>query len=410
MAQGIIRSITPPPVAYPYLANVVVTDVVPADVVKLRTMSADRRTVYGVNGGKLRQSTNNGTTWTDVIDFNATGVFTGAVRAFTILPNGEALVGNAIGGGSTDNSLYYSTGFATNPATATWARCQDGTNNLTLSRGNSVIHEAWGISAAPKGHPREGLVVITEYCLQAAAGDPVTMSPKIWLSFDYGKTFKVIGDLFSLLGGKQFRQHMHGILYDPYSDAIFASFGDGWGTVENDPAGSNNGVVMGTGFATGANVTWTYVWGPRSTADKQATTMVATPTGILFAGDGYPPGIARLPRRGYRKFGDMQMVLNYGGGTDTNFIGQQMYQAAPGMPILCARQYTKNGVGYAPILDCTFNGVDFFELYHDTSTSPEFPYLNAIGPTADGKIIMQVEGDKRTANNRSQIVGDLVVP
>lgn len=389
-----VRPATTPP-ATPYLHNLTYTDVTSANSVGLREMSADRRTIYATRGTTIVKSTNDGGTWTTVYSHSIGGGIVG----FWLLPNSEALYSTKVGG--SPGKVYYSTGFAANDTTATWTE----STGLITTRGDSYVHEAWGLSFAPAGHVREGLVVATEYGGQDAASETDdSLSPKIWLSIDYGKTFRIIGQQYVILSQRT-GQHMHGAIYDPWSDGVVISFGDGSGS-----NGAKTGVMISYDFLS-ATPTWSYLYGPVNGAEFQPTTMLATSNSIIMGGDGAPPGIYRIPRRGYRQFGKIHTALNHGGGTDTGWIGQKIYQHSPGRIILLSHQMIKSFT-YPNVLNGSFDGVDFFEIWRDDAQAKigTFPSITAIGPTASGKVLMHLKGDGRTANNNTFVTGDLMIP
>ena len=395
--MAIIRDITPAP-DVPYLTDVTVTDMPDAAVANLRALSRDRTTIYGVRSSSLIQSTDDGKTWTVIKDFSP---MAGTLAAVVILNNGELLVSEKSGGWK--GGAYLSTGFAqASPTAATWARVKmaDG-SDLTVSRNDNVIHDAWGYSIAPAGHVRDGLVALTEYGGQSSTADADTLSPKVWLSLDHGKTFKVIADLFTVLGSRV-NQHMHGILYDPWFDVILCSYGDGNGS------GAKTGIFQISDFAT-PTPKITHIHQTNS-ANFQATTMFACEGGVIMGGDGAPCGIYRLPRRSFRVWGKLQTVLNYGGGTGTGLIGQRIHQNGPGAPIIMSSMWTKPGAGVSHPLWLSFNGEEFYEIFRDSTPAMEYPSINAVGPTRSGKLVMTMSGDKRTASNRSLITGSLTIP
>lgn len=355
----------------PQIVNTVFADKTSATVVYPVALSADRLTVYGTVGNKLRQSVDDGVTWADVFDAGA------PLQGFWLMPNGEALRSTKPGGSTTPGSLQVSTGWGTNPATATWATV------ATASRGSAYVHPHWGLGMAPKGHVREGLVVATEYGPQTVAGDDPALMGKVWLSTDYGKTFRQI---FHLAQVGSTGMHIHGCTYDPWDDAVYVSFGDGNGTT-----GAKAGVMRTTNFLA-TTPSWDYIVGPSTSADGQLTWIRPTADALLFGGDGTPPGLYRLGRRGFRVFASrLQTIVNFGGGTDTGFIGQCAWQNDPGSPLIMGLEYSKDVAGVPPTLIVTENGRDFAEAWNDVATygvtATKYPLSQAVGPTARGKIV-----------------------
>lgn len=388
-----VRPISQSP-AMPYLANITSTDITAAPMFP-RAMSADRRTVYAVRASTIVKSTNDGTNWTTVYTHN---VDSGSIKGFWILANGEAIYSTKIG--SQPGKLYYSTGFAANDTAANWTECA----GVNCVKSDSYVHEAWGLSFAPAGHPREGLVVATEYGSQGGPGETDdSLSPRIWASTDYGKTFKLIGNLYQIIAFRS-NQHMHGIIYDPWFDSVVISFGDGGG------AGSKTGTMVSHDFLS-ANPTWSYIHGPVQSADFQVTTLFPTSSGLIASSDGIPPGIYRFPRRGYRLFGEVQTVLNHGGGTDGGWIGLGIYQHSPGKIILISHLYTKS-VNMPNIVNASIDGVEFFELWRDESvgSTNQYPSSTAVGPTASGKVLITIKNTISSVESYRLVTGELVMP
>lgn len=370
--MGIIRTATAEPFVRPQLANTTLTTMTTSTVVAPRAMNANRTVVYGTRGSVLVKSVNDGTTWTTVKDFGST------LAGFWILPNGEALVSTNTSG--VGGKVLYSTGFATSDTGATWTQSA----GITGGRGNDYVHPYWGLGMAPKGHVREGLVVITKYGPHGTATTTDDEMGRVWISTDYGKTFSII---FKLESRQKLGQHMHGATYDPWDDRVIAAYGDG-----NGGTGARADVIVCDNFLS-EEPTWTPVISSTS-ASFQLTSILPQPDGILFGGDGTPPGIYRLPRRARRVYGAPQVVLNYGGGTDTGFIGQSMYQHAPGFPVLVGHEFTKAQVGMPASIHAITDGsrrVSEVYRYSPNKDTAQWPTTYAVGPTANGKVVMLVK-------------------
>lgn len=353
-------------------------------------LSADRRTVWATQWDGIVKSTDDGATWSASAQRIKPSVeyASGAWR----LPNGEVLVATKVGGGK--GGLHLSSGFPASETAATWSKV------LTVSQNDNKVHEYWGLSYAPAGHVREGLVVATEYGGQGSASTAADSGARyVWVSFDYAKTWTRIFDLFAQT--QVVGQHMHGCAYDPFDDRIIISFGDG-----NGANGSKSGIMASEDF-TAATPTWSYLYGPVTTATFQATGILPLSTGIIFGGDGAPPGIYRMPRRGYRQLGPIQTVLNYGGGTDTGFIGQSMYRANEGQPVLICHEWAKN-TPRASAVHMTQNGVDFIEIWRDPNLNA-WSGLFVVGPTATGKVIGFSKNDSRFPSSKAMVRADLVL-
>lgn len=360
------------------------------DVVKFHFLSTNRSVMYGSQWDNFVRSTDDGATWTTIKKVNNGDTITGGWQ----LPNGEVILSTKVSAGR--GGLWVSTGFPANETAATWTKV------VTVNQSDNYVHDAWGLSFAPKGHVREGLVVATEYGGQGNASTAANDGSRaVWLSTDYGQTFRQIFDLFTFTG-KVLSAHMHGVAYDPFDDRVLVTFGDG-----NSGSGTPTGIAYSDDFLA-ITPTWHYISGPFTDSTFQATGILPLANGILMGGDGKPPGIYRLPRRGYRQYGPMQTVLNYGGGTDTGFIGQRMFQAGPGQPIIIAHEWAKNSARAAS-LHMTRDGLTFTEIWRDDRELNYSGVLYVVGPTASGKVWGFLKADNRGANPRSYMTAELQI-
>lgn len=388
--MGIVRAATTATWAPPYLANAARTEVAKANLVTPAFLSPDRTIVYGWRGSDLVKSVDDAATWTTVRTFD------GSIMGAWTLPNGEALVSIKWGGGK--GYLARSTGWAAGDSAATWTSC------FTVSRNDNYVHGSWGLSWAPADHARAGLVVATEYGGQGAASDTAAVMGKVWLSLDYGVTWRVV---FNLSSVGTTSQHMHGITYDPWTDALLASIGDG-----NSGAGARSGILACWDWLN-TSPTWAWVHGPFTTAEMQLTTMFPTATGVICGGDGYPCGLYRVPRRSARAYGRAHVVENWGSGTEAGFIGQTLYSVGNHFPIIVGREYTKSSPFHPSTLGIvTGDGAFVSELWRDPSGSGVAAYASAtaIGPTATGKIVGAMHDHRNGADVYAQLVADLILP
>lgn len=370
---AIIRTAQPFSTPMPTLTDVTQTQMAQATRVTPVALSEDRSVVYGIRNVKeIVRSVDDGMTWTVLYTHpNVT-----SIRGVWFLPDGEVAYSDesaSVGG----SKLYKSTGWAENPATATWSPV------LSVSqKGNLQVHPAWGLSFAPKGHVREGLVVATEYGGHGSAADIPSEIGKVWRSWDYGATWEVVFILGEQVGVNS--QHMHAVAYDPWFDTIIITYGDA-----NSGAGSKSRISYTEDVtAPRAAMTWQHIFDSGTVAHYQAVTIHPTESCILLGGDGYPCGVWRVPRREGRTYGAIEQAITFRGGTDTGWIAQQFYRHQGGGPVFLAKQYTKDAD--EPVSLDVFDGsYRFAEIWRDNANRVGIrnPNLTAVGVTRNGWVI-----------------------
>lgn len=221
--------------------------------------------------GKLRFTRDDGATWSDL------NTFTDAFNSVRQLPDGQLLA--VVGGGENPRSIWRSTGYTDeNPSAATWTKV------LTASAPHIYYTDAWSFSI------HENIVLVAEYGPKSPTWNDYNItSPAryVRMSKDYGKTWTLVFDLVSYLKDVQGLtsvdgQHLHGVLWDPYWDRIWVTFGD-----------DTNGLV----YSDDEGSTWsTAYWGPVPSAPWQGVGMSALPNCILIGSDGPPNGVWRIDR------------------------------------------------------------------------------------------------------------------
>lgn len=305
------------------------------------------------------------------------------VMGVRALPNGELLVSirNAY---SLDGGLFLSTGYTANPTTATWARVLPWSNS-----GNYA--STYGLDFAPAGHVREGLVVVTEYGGQSSAGTNVDAgSSRVWVSTDYGRTWREIFNLLKTYGTKN--HHMHGCAYDQYTDNILICWGDGYAGA---PAVS---AIAYSDTWLDATPTWKPIVGPASKADWQATLIKPMPAGVIIGSDGGPDGVWFMPRDPRGGYVLPRPVLTNPRGS---CIATQAYQATPNSPVFMVWQNGQANADYVRVLMVHPRGDRIEEVYVDTvSIAPTWgACLSVVGPDARGYVYFTAQDGRsvRTA-------------
>lgn len=379
-----IRPIEPYSFSIPSLTDMTVTSVAAMERVNPSMLSDDRATVYGTRAGKeIVASTDDGATWTNV--FTHPGL--DSIRGIWLTPDGEAMYSteNASVGGSTLNK---STGWSENPATATWRVV------LNVSqKGNLQVQPGWGLSMAPKGHVREGLMVVTEYGGQGTGTDTPSEIGKVWRSWDYGATWEIMFILGEQVGVVQ--QHMHAVAYDQWFDAVIITYGDA-----NGPNNSKSRISYTFDVtAPRAEMTWQHIFDSGTVAHYQAVTIHPTESQIILGGDGYPCGVYRVGRREDRTYGPVAQALTFRGGTDTGWISQRFYRHQSGEgPVFLAKQYTKDAD--EPVSLDVYDGGTYAEIWRDNAnrTGIRYPNISAVGLTANGWVVGTYSHNTRATN------------
>jgi len=208
--------------------------------------------LYAVPSGTstLVESTDNGATWITIKTFTG-----GAVTGIYPMGNGEVVVNNY-------NNLQVSSGWATNPATATWTTVAPPTTGGGFA---AAFYTKFNVDARGK------YVIVSEY------GLPRNNAQKLRVSTDYGVTFTDVLDLNVLYPGSEASTHWHGVAVDVWANTpsgvrLWASHGDG---------------PRALYYSDDEGDTWTLF-----SDQVQFTTLTATPTGLICGSDQSTPFIA----------------------------------------------------------------------------------------------------------------------
>ena len=206
--------------------------------------------VWGFKDSALWRSTDSARTWTNVVGIGS-GSTPGGLR---MLADGEVLLVRYT------NGLYRSSGWAANPATATWT--------LVLAPPAGAYFLPWSVDV------QGSKVIATDY-----ASSPRDPSRFVHLSIDNGQTFTVVLDLNILYPNNNADVHWHAVCIDPWAeDRLWASNGDGPRAVR---------------YSDDDGATWTTV----SVDDiHQPTTLTATEEGIICGTDRVPDGLWLIRR------------------------------------------------------------------------------------------------------------------
>lgn len=234
--------------------------------------------IYGAEGSTLKRATTASGSWTTVKAFGGARVT--AVRE---TGDGEVVVAQHADG------VWKSTGWATNPLTATWTK---------VLATNAPV-EPWTINT----NPATGHVGVTTYI----SGADMSNSRYFWVSKDYGATFTVAYDTTTARPDvAAATSHCHHISFDPYWDGTLGYRPNGdapnprawavWHKTSDDPtmiATPVNIVMYSDNAASNpAGATWTV----HSSLDHHGVIAIATPEGMVMDTDYTPTALFLVPR------------------------------------------------------------------------------------------------------------------
>lgn len=354
-------------------------------------ISRDRTRIYGSANGDnastiLYESVNDGTTWTSV------RTFTEGVIALLELDDGEALVYTSRGDNA-EGYIYRSAGWAASHTTATWTKVLTSPGG-TVGGSWSSHFSSFGDDTIRANTSRIG--VVTEYGGQSTgSGDQTLKGRRLWITQDYGATWTLGLDLLARYPGAV-NMHMHASAYDPWSDRIWATYGD---------ATQDANATQALLYSDDRGATWSNFPLPAEWAGLnfiQCTTVVALPDAILLNSDS-PTGLQlwRIPRKGYRKFGGAQGVI-----TGDGQLGQGIHRnrGQAGAPVLAS--YTTANAKPSGIV-ASPDGLTFIEVWRDPSATKVPGPITVYGPTVTGKFVALMA---TATSARNMLRGELVYP
>jgi|GEM_PF-7066526 len=332
-------------------------------------ISRDRLTFYGGDTNTLRQSVNEGVTWTSVNSSFPAGQINGLYET----DDGEALV--FISPTALPGRVYRSTGWSTSHTTATWtlvltsiggAVNNFGLNNATFGDDNLVA-----------GTSKYG--VIGCYGTQTpGSGDATTSGRYVYFTEDYGATWSLVFDLYTWSGNTA-GMHVHSAAYDPWWDRLWVA----WGDVQMN---SKLDVV----YSDDHGATWIQLDALPSTYSAlgamQSTAVLPRPDYILFGSDPNQ-GLWMIPRTAYRTYGKLSIVYMNSGGTANTSISTNLTSL-------------RGGLGFPIFHSWTTERTDMlagFSVSHDDMTfqrvfdypQPSLKAINVVfGPSVKGNLLI----------------------
>jgi hypothetical protein len=355
------------------------------------------------NVNVLRRSVNAGQTWTDIATFNSTGP-NESVQGVIELPNGELLVATS-GGSGINARVYKSTGYAANPATATFMF------KLTV-RGGS-FENSWGFTNKCFGKVGDHHGTINVYNGgQTTRGQ--TDASQIgkarygWATDDDGENWFLDYDIYAQpqnpAGGGL---HMHGSARDTDWNRDWRTMGDSTGDATLI-SGVGNAYIMyrDDPEVDPNNPVWKYLPIPAilSGVSCQFTSILVTDKHVMFLTDSNVPLMLIYPKTGYRTLGEPR--LGWVEGQSFTPVGKALFQAAPGAPILMG--HNPSGGYYMrgkPEIRISPNEYDSYTLWRDESApvGGVRTFAGAIvGPTVGNKLVAEYAG--------GLLIGTMVAP
>lgn len=338
----------------------------------------DRTTMINYNSAYLRYSRDEGVTW------ELSHQFDYSVRSGLILDNGEVIV-NTRGTGEDDISeLWLSKNWQEDPTNAEWTKVHE-----------YITPGSYASGAFSWSHYKN-VITAGEYGPKRNVGGREHSSKYMYLSIDYGRTWKTVLDLETDAPGvdpnSEYGVHIHGTLYDPYWDRLWVTYGDsvhgGTDIIYSDDLGNS----------------WHSVGPfPDSRMSHQCVGMYALPNCVLFATDGAPNGVLRIDRRQGKGRGTYQIEVAY------------RHDEELSLSILCQSVWRANRAGDdAPVIFefvsapgegrrfilSTVDGYDFNVLWESDVVRGNSSG-RAYGPTLSGRLLHYAVDEHFTSGGRT---------
>ena len=340
-------------------------------------ISNDRTTLYasGTVDGTLRQSTNDGATWTTLYTFMAGWV----VSLLIETDDGEAVA--FINCAAVRGRVYKSSGWAASHSTATWTE-------VLVTEGSYV--DRYGANSATFGDdaivPGSGKYgAIGCYGNQTtSSGDQTTKGRYAYWTEDYGVTWVQVFDLleWATARGVTANLHIHSAAYDPWWDRIWIAWGDTaidgkLDVVFSDDHGSTWSQLEDT-FST---------FSAYPTIGMQSTTVLPREDVIVFGSDP-TRGIWVIPRKGYRKYGPPSILAMHSTGTSNTSISTHTnsLRGTPGAPVTHA--WDSQLANMKPGVAISWDGGKNFRRVIDWPATVISSIDQVWGPTVSGKYVI----------------------
>lgn len=336
----------------------------------------------GDSSGSLRETRDNGDTWTLLHQFAA------PLGWVMQLENGELLATTGVD--PTAREVWLSSGYGKG-GTVTWTKV------LTAGGPYVTFAKAWSVSTY------RNIVLLAEYGAKMPTykGATVTTFARyVYMSLDYGKTWSTVFDLQDyLLNDRGVAsaddQHLHGVAWDPYWDRIWVTFGD-----------TTNGTV----YSDDLGATWqTAHWGPLYSSGNQNVGILPMPKCILFGTDTSPNGVQRINRSAGKHSGTYTIEQAYTVPGDLGSLTHLCQailkvdrEGGDGPALFGFGAETQAAKSF---IVGTYDGYDFKLLWMDPEPQPAGRGVRSIaGPNLRGELIVR-HNDGRVANMWTELVG-----
>ena len=325
-------------------------------------MSKDGKRVYGKTGYMLWVSFDECQTKIPVVKDAGN-----SIQAVRELDDGELLFSTERDtiNQSVNGRICKTRGFNKETGTAT-----SYANILETPSTQSKVTNSWGMSVY------KNIVVASEYGLKTSEG-----ARRVWLSKDYGETFKVIFDQMTsvenIKGAPTWAgdtAHVHSCGYDPYWNRIWVVTGD-----------HPNSAMY---FSDDYGDTWTWV-DPGDKPVVQYTGIIALPNCVIFGSDRAPNGVY-VYYRGQKS--DMPVVepllLINDNPTITHVFQLPFKRDWDSLTPVYFSGTGAGGMDYKSVCVATVDGKKAFIL-HENEIDAKFggKCQAFIGPTAQGNIL-----------------------
>ena len=220
----------------------------------------------------------------------------------------------------------------------------------------------------------------------------------VYLSTDFGKTWKTIFDVNAVTSGVGV--HIHSAVFDPYWNRIWVHHGDG--------SFNRNGMYYSDDFGE----TWTYALQTNTSGANfpQSTCTVVLPDCILFGSDSMPNGVLRLDRsqgkQPYKGYYQLETAWKHPETSDT-LLNAVCYKVAhakhiPDAPYIFA--FAPENLPTKGVLVATYDGYTFFQLWQDSTTrSVGNGPRHVVGVTLQNEVIAQVQDDRFGAGVHTEL-------